>query len=88
VPQSAALYRRLTVAENLRLFARLERVAEVEAAVEGMIAQTGLGDRRDDQVGTLSGGKQQRVNIAIGLLASPAVLLLTRRRGTPAAPVW
>ena len=41
-----------------------------------MLEQTGLGERRDDQVGTLSGGNQQRVNIAIGLLSSPAVLLL------------
>ncbi|HEY8465325.1 MAG TPA: ABC transporter ATP-binding protein [Solirubrobacterales bacterium] len=76
VPQQAALYRRLTVEENLRLFARLEGVDDVEAAVEGMLEQTGLGDRRGDQVGTLSGGNQQRVNIAIGLLSRPAVLLL------------
>ena len=76
VPQSAALYRRLTVAENLRLFARLEGVDEIEDAVERMLAQTSLADRRDDQVGTLSGGNQQRVNIAIGLLSAPAVLLL------------
>jgi ABC-2 type transport system ATP-binding protein len=76
VPQQAALYRRLTVDENLRLFARLEQVGEVDAAVERMLAQTGLGDRTGDQVGTLSGGNQQRVNIAIGLLSSPAVLLL------------
>jgi ABC-2 type transport system ATP-binding protein len=76
VPQQAALYRRLTVAENLRLFARLEKVADPERAVEDMLEQTALGDRRDDQVGTLSGGNQQRINIAIGLLARPAVLLL------------
>ena len=76
VPQQAALYRRLTVAENLRLFARLEQVDDVEAAVERMLEQTALGERRDDQVGTLSGGNQQRVNIAIGLLSEPAVLLL------------
>jgi ABC-2 type transport system ATP-binding protein len=76
VPQSAALYRRLTVAENLRLFAHLEQVADVDAAVERMLEQTRLADRRDDQVGTLSGGNQQRVNIAIGLLTAPAVLLL------------
>ncbi len=76
VPQQAALYRRLTVAENLRLFARLEKVADVEAAVAEMLAQTALEERRDDQAGTLSGGNQQRINIAIGLLSRPAVLLL------------
>jgi ABC-2 type transport system ATP-binding protein len=76
VPQQAALYRRLTVAENLRLFAKLEKVDDVDAAVERMLSQTGLGDRRDDQVSTLSGGNQQRINIAIGLLAQPSVLLL------------
>ena len=76
VPQQAALYRRLTVAENLRLFARLEKVADVEAAIAEMLAQTALEERRDDQVGTLSGGNQQRINIAIGLLSRPAVLLL------------
>jgi len=76
VPQQAALYRRLTVAENLRLFARLEKVPDPDAAVQAMLVQTALADRRDDQAGTLSGGNQQRINIAIGLLARPAVLLL------------
>jgi len=76
VPQQAALYRRLTVAENLRLFARLERVDDVDGAVARMLEQTGLGERTSDQVGTLSGGNQQRVNIAIGLLTAPSVLLL------------
>ena len=76
MPQQAALYRRLTVEENLRLFARLERLEEIDSAVERMLEQTQLADRRDDQVGTLSGGNQQRVNIGIGLLSRPAVLLL------------
>ena len=76
VPQQAALYRRLTVEENLRLFARLERVPDVDETVGLMLTQTGLAERRGDQAGTLSGGNQQRINIAIGLLSSPAVLLL------------
>jgi ABC-2 type transport system ATP-binding protein len=76
VPQQAALYRRLTVEENLRLFARLEECEDVDDAVERMLDQTGLRERRGDQIGTLSGGNQQRVNIAIGLLSAPAVLLL------------
>jgi ABC-2 type transport system ATP-binding protein len=76
VPQQAALYRRLTVAENLRLFARLEGADDPDASVDAMLEQTGLADRRDDQVTELSGGNQQRINIAIGLLSLPAVLLL------------
>ena len=76
VPQQAALYSKLTVAENLMLFARLERVRDSKAAVERMLVLTDLHERADDQVGTLSGGNRQRVNIAIGLLAEPDVLLL------------
>ena len=76
VPQQPALYSKLSVAENLRLFARLEKVADVGATVARMLDQAGLGDREDDAVGTLSGGNQQRVNIAVGLLGEPAVLLL------------
>ena len=76
VPQQPALYAKLSVAENLRLFARLEKVADVEAAVRRMLEQTDLAGRAGDEVGRLSGGNQQRVNIAIGLLRSPAALLL------------
>jgi ABC-2 type transport system ATP-binding protein len=76
VPQQAALYSKLSVAENLRLFARLEKLGDPEAAVQGMLAQTGLEDRADDEVSELSAGNRQRVNIAIGLLCEPAVLLL------------
>lgn len=76
VPQQAALYRRLTVEENLLLFARLERHEDPRAMTEEMLELTGLGDRRGEVVARLSGGNQQRINIAIGLLARPSVLLL------------
>jgi ABC-2 type transport system ATP-binding protein len=76
VPQQPALYSKLSVAENLRLFARLERVAHPDDALERMLEQTGLADRASEEVGRLSGGNRQRVNIAIGLLADPPVLLL------------
>jgi ABC-2 type transport system ATP-binding protein len=76
VPQSPAVYAKLSVAENLRLFARLEKVADPDAAVAAMLEQTGLVDRADDELGTLSGGNRQRVNIAVGLLADPPVVLL------------
>ena len=76
VPQQAALYRRLSVEENLLLFARLEGHDDPHASVEEMLALTGLGERRTEIVARLSGGNQQRVNIAIGLLSRPVVLLL------------
>ena len=76
VPQQPALYGKLTVEENLTLFARLERCDDVRETVARMLDLTDLGERRGDQVSTLSGGNRQRVNIAIGLLAAPEVLLL------------
>jgi ABC-2 type transport system ATP-binding protein len=76
VPQQPALYSKLSVAENLRLFARLEKLSDPESAVARMLAQTDLKERAGEEVGRLSGGNQQRVNIAIGLLCEPGVLLL------------
>jgi ABC-2 type transport system ATP-binding protein len=76
VPQALALYSKLTVAENLRLFASLERVPDVDGTVARMLEHSGLAERADERVERLSGGNRQRVNVAIGLLADPAVLLM------------
>jgi ABC-2 type transport system ATP-binding protein len=76
VPQQAAVYGKLSVAENLRLFARLENVADVDATVERMLEQTGLRARAEEEVARLSGGNRQRVNIAVGVLSEPPVVLL------------
>ena len=75
-PQSPALYSKLSVGENLRLFARLERVADAEQAVARMLEQTGLSARAREPVERLSGGNRQRVNVALGLIADPHVLAL------------
>jgi ABC-2 type transport system ATP-binding protein len=76
VPQQPALYSKLSVIENLRLFARLEKVSDPEATIVRMLEQTGLSDRAEDRLDRLSGGNQQRVNVALGLLADPPVVLL------------
>ncbi len=76
MPQQPAVYSKLSVAENLRLFARLEKVADTEAVVARMLEQTGLADRADERIDRLSGGNRQRVNVALGLLADPPVILL------------
>jgi ABC-2 type transport system ATP-binding protein len=75
-PQQPALYSKLSVAENLHLFARLERVADPRAAVARMLEQTGLAERADERLGNLSGGNRQRVNVALSLLADPSAILL------------
>ena len=76
VPQQQSLYGKLTVEENLRLFAQLERCEDVDETVARMLEQTALHERADDQAHTLSGGNRQRLNVALGLLADPTLLLL------------
>ena len=76
VPQQPAVYSKLSVAENLMLFARLEKISDPQQGARQMLAEIGLEDRADDEVGKLSGGNQQRVNIGIGLLSQPSTLLL------------
>ncbi len=75
-PQQPALYGKLSVEENLQLFARLERVDDVDGAVARMLAQTGLAQRAHEPLAQLSGGNRQRVNVALGLIADPPVLAL------------
>ncbi len=75
-PQQPAVYTKLSVVENLALFARLEQVGDVEKAVERMLDQTGLRDRAGERVERLSGGNRQRLNVALALLADPPVLAL------------
>lgn len=76
VPQQPAVYSKLSVSENLRLFARLEGIAKVDVAVDRMLEQTGLTERAGDLLEQLSAGNRQRVNVAVGLLSGPPVVAL------------
>jgi ABC-2 type transport system ATP-binding protein len=80
-PQQAAVYSKLSVAENLELFARLERVPDPAAAVSRMLEQTGLQERAGERVERLSGGNRQRVNVALALMSEPQVLVLDEPSG-------
>ncbi|MCC6223652.1 MAG: ABC transporter ATP-binding protein [Thermoleophilia bacterium] len=78
VPQELAIYPDLTARENLAFFARLyglprSAIAERVAAVLGVI---GLVDRADDRASEFSGGMKRRLNIGIGLLHRPRLLVL------------
>lgn len=75
VPQRPALYGPLSACENLRLFAQLARLPEPAAEVAAALARWDLpgGSQPASQ---LSVGNQQRLNLALGLLGEPSVLLL------------
>lgn len=78
VPQELAIYDKLTAEENLALFAGLLGLAkaEVASAVERQLEFAGLADRRKDRVETFSGGMKRRLNLAVGLIHEPALVLL------------
>jgi ABC-2 type transport system ATP-binding protein len=75
VPQSPALYGRLSPRENLELFARLEAVDDPRAAAEQLLSAVDLPDDAAPAA-SLSVGNRQRLNLAIALLGRPDVLLL------------
>ena len=74
VTQAASVYDDLTVAENLRFFARVLGVAG--DAVARTVESVGLGDHQHAVVGRLSGGQRARANLAVALLGSPDLLVL------------
>ena len=76
--QRFSLYEDLTVLENLRFYAGLYGVPRRirRARIEEAVARAGLGDRRDQLAGTLSGGWKQRVAIASATLHQPPLLFL------------
>ena len=78
LPETPPLYKELTVAEYLRLAARLHRVpgAECAGAVNSAMARCGLADTGRKLIGTLSKGFQQRVGIAQAIVHDPDVIIL------------
>lgn len=78
VPQDIALYPDLTARENLRFFASLYGMARPAAKrrVAEVLEVVGLADRAGDTVATYSGGMRRRLNIAVGLLHRPTLLIL------------
>ncbi|KRF37166.1 ABC transporter ATP-binding protein [Nocardioides sp. Soil805] len=74
VTQAASVYDDLTVAENLRFFARVLGVLRGE--VDAAVAAVDLGEQRDQVVGNLSGGQRSRASLAVALLGDPDVLVL------------
>lgn len=76
VPHEPALYARLTVRENLRLFAALEGRRDPHAVAEELLDRADLRAFADRLAARLSTGTRQRLNIAVALAGEPSVLLL------------
>lgn len=78
VPQDLAIYPDLTAEENLMFFGRLYGLSgkALKSRSEAVLEVTGLIDRRDDKTEEYSGGMKRRLNIGIGLLHEPRLLML------------
>jgi ABC-2 type transport system ATP-binding protein len=77
-PQEIALYPMLTTAENLRFVGRIYGIKgnKLEDRIEELLDSIGLADRRNDYIGSLSGGMKRRVNLAAALVHRPKLILL------------
>jgi ABC-2 type transport system ATP-binding protein len=78
VPQDLAIYPDLTARENLDFFGRLYGMAGRDLArrVDEVLAIVDLRDRDRERTEHFSGGMKRRLNIAVGLLHTPRLLIL------------
>jgi ABC-2 type transport system ATP-binding protein len=67
---------RLTVRQNLSVFAQLYAVADIAERIAGLAADLELTEFLDRQTGKLSAGQKTRVSLAKALLNHPEILLL------------
>jgi ABC-2 type transport system ATP-binding protein len=78
VPQDLAIYPDLSARENLMFFARLYGMSTSQAKQRSqeVLEVIGLVDRATEQTKNYSGGMKRRLNIGIGLLHRPRLLVL------------
>ncbi len=78
VPQENALYEELSAREHLRLWGGLYDLAgrQLDDAVDRVLDQVGLAGRAKEPVKQFSGGMKRRLNLGMGLVHSPRIVLL------------
>lgn len=78
VPQDIALYPTLSAHENLRFFGALQGLGGglLRERIDEVLALAGLEDVARKKVQTFSGGMKRRLNLAVGVMHHPKLLLL------------
>ena len=76
IPEIPALYPNLTVSEHMEFLARAYRLTDYKPRVDQLLERFELDDKRKKFGDELSKGMQQKLNICLGLLPQPKVLLL------------
>lgn len=78
VPQDVSLYPTLSAQENLVFFGEMYGLtgSKLREKVDDVLEVVGLKDRRKEAINKYSGGMKRRINIAVGLLPSPKLLIL------------
>ena len=78
LPQEASIFRKMTVAQNIRAILELaERDGDViEARLEELLHELHVSHLRDSPAIALSGGERRRVEIASGPANNPRFILL------------